>query len=124
MFSFCQISRIHILGRVSRRRTLNYEFTYWHGAYMNLRETRMNLTDLAKTNTWKSKMCLLCLGNCRSLTNGRSTEILSSPIISGVRLLARIQNVISFLDFIKLSVRWQRFITTPQQECFIGTIIN
>ena len=86
----------------------------------------MNLKTLAKTNRWKSyKMCLLiCPGNCRSLTNGRSTEILSSPIISGVRLLARIQNVISFLDFIKLSVRWQRFITTPQQECFIGTIIN
>ena len=124
MFSFCQISRIHILGRVSRRRTLKYEFTYWHGAYMNLRETRMNLTDLAKTNTWKSKMCLLCLGNCRSLTNGRSTEILSSPIISGVRLLARIQNVISFLDFIKLSVCRQRVITRSQQECFSGTITN
>ena len=58
---------------------------------MNLRKTRMNLTDLAKTNTWKSKMCLLiCLGNCRSLTNGRSTEMLFSPIISGVRLLDRI----------------------------------
>ena len=126
MFSFSQISRIHILRRVRRRRTLKYEFTYWHGACMNLRETRKNLTPLAKTNTRKSyKMCLLiCPGNCRSLTNGRSTEILSSPIISGVRLLARIQNVISFLDFIKLSVRWQRFITTPQQECFIGTIIN
>ena len=50
---------------------------------------------------WKSyKMCLLiCPGNCRSLTNGRSTEILSSR---GVRLLARIQNAISFLDFITL----------------------
>ena len=52
---------------------------------MNLRKTRMNLTDLAKTNTWETyKMCLLGLGNCRSLTSGRSTEILSSPIISGV----------------------------------------
>ena len=60
MFSFCQISRIYILGRVSRRRTLKYEFPSWHGACMNLRKTRMNLTDLAKTNTWKSyKMCLL-----------------------------------------------------------------
>ena len=126
MFSFSQISRIHILRRVRRRRTLKYEFTYWHGACMNLIETRKNLTPLAKTNTRKSyKMCLLiCPGNCRSLTNGRSTEILSSPIISGVRLLARIQNVISFLDFIKLSVRWQRFITTPQQKCFSDTIIN
>ena len=101
MFSFCQISRIRILRRAPRRRTLKYEFTYWHGACMNLRETRKNLTTLAKTNTWKSyKMCLLiCLGNCRSLTNGRSTEILSSR---GVRLLARIQNAISFLDFITL----------------------
>ena len=91
MFSFCQISRIHILRHVRTRRTLKYEFTYWHGACMNLRKTRMNLTDLAKTNTWKSKMCLLmCLGNCRSLTSGRSTEILSTPIIRGVRLLARI----------------------------------
>ena len=89
---------------------------------MNLRKTRKNLTDLA---TWQCyKMCLLCLGNCRSLTNGRSTEMLFSPIISGVRLLARIQNVISFLDFIKLSVCWQRVITTSQQECFSGTIRN
>ena len=72
--------------------------TYWNGACMNLRKTRKNLTTLAKTNTWKSyKMCLLiCLGNCRSLTNGRSTEMLSSPITSGVRLLARIQNVFLF----------------------------
>ena len=126
MFSFCQISRIHILRRVRRRRTLKYEFTYWHGACMNLRETRKNLTTLAKTNTRKSyKMCLLiCPGNCRSLTNGRSTEILSSPIISGVRLLTRIQSVISFLDFIKLSVCWQRVITTSQQEFFSGTITN
>ena len=101
MFSFCQISRIRILRRICRRRTLKYEFTYWHGACMNLRETRKNLTDLAKTLTWKSyKMCLLiCPGNCRSLTKGRSTEILSSR---GVRLLARIQNAISFLDFITL----------------------
>ena len=93
---------------------------------MNLRQTRKNLADLAKTNTWKSyKMCLLiCPGNCRSLTNGRSTEILSSPITSGVRLLARIQNVISFLDFIKLSVCWKRVITRSQQECFSGTITN
>ena len=91
---------------------------------MNLRETRKNLTDLAKTLTWKTyKMCLLiCLGNCGSLTNRRSTEILSSPIISGVRLLARIQNVISFLDFIKFC--WQQVITTSQQECFSGTITN
>ena len=68
MFSFCQVSRIHILGRVSRRRTLKYEFTYWHGACMNLRKRRKNLKNLAKTNTWKGcKMCLLiCLGNCRS----------------------------------------------------------
>ena len=126
MFSFCHISRIHILRRVRRRRTLKYEFTYWHGACMNLRETRKNLTTLAKTNTPKSyKMCLLiCPGNCRSLTNGRSTETLSSPIISGVRLLTRIQSVISFLDFIKLSVCWQRVITTSQQECFSGTITN
>ena len=126
MFSFSQISRIHILRRVRRRRTLKYEFTYWHGACMNLRETRKNLTPLAKTNTRKScEMCLLiCPGNCRSLTNGRSTEILSSPIISGVRLLARIQNVNSFLDFIKLSVCWQRVITTSQQEFFSGTITN
>ena len=126
MFSFCQISRIHILRRVRRRRTLKYKFTFWHGACMNFIKTRKNLTDLAKTNTWKSyKMCLLiCPGNCHSLTNGRSTEILSSSIISGVRLLARIQNVISFLDFIKLSVCWQRVITTSQQECFIGTITN
>ena len=126
MFSFCQVSRIHILGRVSRRRTLKYEFTFWHGACMNLRETRKNLTTLAKTNTRKSyKMCLLiCPGNCRSSTNGRSTEILSSPIISGVRLLTRIQSVISFLDFIKLSVCWQRVITTSQQEFFGGTITN
>ena len=96
--------------RVRRRRTLKYEFTYWHGACMNFIKTRKNLTTLAKTNTWKSyKMSLLiCLGNCRSLTNGRSTEILSSSIISGVRLLARIQNVTSFLNFIKLSVCWQR----------------
>ena len=91
MFSFCQISRIHILRRIRRRRTLKYEYTYWHGACMNFIKTRKNLTDLAKTNTWKSyKMCLLCLGNCRSLTNGRSTKILFSLIISGVRLLARI----------------------------------
>ena len=126
MFSFCQISRIHILRRLRRRRTLKYEFTYWHGACMNLIETRKNLTPLAKTNTRKSyKMCLLiCPGNCRSLTNGRSTEILSSPIISGVRLLTRIQSVISFLDFIKLSVCWQRVITTSQQEFFSGTITN
>ena len=124
MFSFCQISRIRILRRVRRRRTLKYEFTYWYGACMNLRETRKNLTDLAKTLTWKPyKMCLLiCLGNCGSLTNRRSTEILSSPIISGVRLLARIQNVISFLDFIKFC--WQQVITTSQQECFSGTITN
>ena len=121
MFSFCQFSRIHIL----RLRTLKYEYTYWHGACMNLRKTRKDLTDLAKINTWKSyKMCLLiCLGNCRSLTNGRSTEILSSPIISVVRLLARIQNVI-FLDFIKISVCWQRVITRSQQECFSSTITN
>ena len=124
MFSFCQISRIRILRRVRRRRTLKYEFTYWYGACMNLRETRKNLTDLAKTLTWKTyKMCLLiCLCNCGSLTNRRSTEILSSPIISGVRLLARIQNVISFLDFIKFC--WQQVITTSQQECFSGTITN
>ena len=51
MFSFCQISRIRILRRVRRRRTLKYEFTYWYGACMNLRETRKNLTDLAKTLT-------------------------------------------------------------------------
>ena len=54
MFSFCQISRIRILRRVRRRRTLKYEFTYWHGACMNLRDTRKNLTDLAKTLTWKT----------------------------------------------------------------------
>ena len=86
MFSFCQISRIHILRRIRRRRTLKYEYTC-----MNFIKTRKNLTDLAKTNTWKSyKMCFLCFGNCRSLTDGRSTKMLFSPTISGVRLLARI----------------------------------
>ena len=48
-----------MLRRVRRRRTLKYEFTYWHGACMNLRKRRKNLTDLIKTNTWKSEMYLL-----------------------------------------------------------------
>ena len=56
MFSFCQISRIHILRRGRRRRTLKYEFTYWHGACMNFIKTRMNLTDLAKTLTCMEKL--------------------------------------------------------------------
>ena len=56
MFSFSQISRIHILRRVRRRRTLKYEFTYWQGACMNLRETRKNLTTLAKTNSTHEKL--------------------------------------------------------------------